>query len=48
MTRTVYCAPQGAETLIVSITSPGEGAKNTPALSSTAYRAPRVSPLCQA
>lgn len=48
VTRTVFCAPQGSETLIVSITTPGEKARNTPALSSTAYRSPRVSPLCQA
>lgn len=47
VTRTVYCAPQGAETLIISITSPGENAGNTAALSSTAYRSPRQSPLCQ-
>lgn len=46
--RTVYCAMAGDTRLVVSITTPaGKAARGTRALSSTAYRAPGPSPLCQ-
>lgn len=45
--RTVYCAREGANRLVVSITTPTKDApRSMRALSSTAYRAPGWSPLC--
>lgn len=46
--RTVYCAMTGGERLVATITTPaGKAPRGVRALSSTVYRAPGPSPLCQ-
>ena len=46
--RTVYCAMIGGERLVATITTPsGKAPRGVRALSSTVYRAPGPSPLCQ-